>query len=95
MPRVYTWQGDPRYKSGIDIRQQQYRKMLEVECHFSDNSRGIDSYCTKGNSKQSCLLPRKPHVLKNIRVIDDIVPHDRPLRSDGTQHATEKQVKIF
>lgn len=32
---------------------------------------------------------------KKIRVIDDIVPHDGPLRSDGTQHATEKQVKIF
>lgn len=42
-----------------------------------------------------CILPTKPHGQPIWTIIDNTGQGDEPLRLDGTQYATEEELRIY
>lgn len=68
--------------------------MPEADDQVSDNGKVINWDCAgKDNGKPLLLFDQENHWDTKYKMIDDIVPDDRPLRLDGTQ--MEEKLRTF
>lgn len=66
--------------------------MLEANFHFSDNKKGINSYCVGKTNGNTPVFYQEQHVNRQHEVINNIVPDEVPLGLDDTQYATEEEL---
>lgn len=70
--------------------------MPEAVDHFSESGRGINSYCVEKDTDKPLLsFYQENYMVGKYYMTDNITLDDSLLRSDGTQHATEKNLRIF
>lgn len=66
-------------------------KALKMDDHFSVNDKSITSYYVREDNGKSLLcVINKTTWISGIKEMDDIVPDDGPLRSDGPQRDVEE-----
>lgn len=65
--------------------------MLKLDGHVNDNDKGIVLDCA-GEGRH---VFNQANMDRQNKVIDDVLPDDRPLKFSGTQHAIMKELGIF